>query len=232
MISNDPKFSIIFPIGGFGNHVRWLMLLDDRYQFDINLVDPQSEGLVNGVFVDGNYKSYNFVSMDSKLEFIKTYVYPDNRTWHNWLVFEWKYREQIQEILKIDHSYNFKQHGPLEKELYLTITPDLAVNCYLKFNSTLNGTSPGLMKKTIANFNYVVRQYCLKFSENSLSLNVDILFNETLDKELYQQIINFFRLDYNYDQANQVHKLWYNLHRKAEKEIILDLQKIYLEESQ
>jgi len=232
MISNDPKFSITFPIGGFGNHIRWLMLLDDRYQLDIKLADPQSEGLVNNRKHLENYKSYDFVSAESKLEFIKIHVYPNNRTWHNWLVFEWKYREQLQEILPIDHSYDFKQHGPLEKELYLTITPDLAVNCYLKFNSNLNNTSPELMKKLIANFNHLVRRYCLKFSKNSLSLNVDILFNETLDQELYQQIINFFGLNYNYDLANQVHKLWYNLHRKAEKEIILDLQKIYLEESQ
>jgi hypothetical protein len=231
MISNDPKFSIGFPIGGFGNHVRWLMLLDDRYQFDIKLVDPQSEGVVEQRGHVGNYKSYNFVSMDSKLEFIKTQVYPGHRTWHNWLLFEWKYRDQIQEILKIDHAYNFNR-GPLDKELYLTITPELAVNCYLKFNTSLNNTSSGLMKKSIAKFNQIVRGYCLKFSENSLSLKVDALYNETLDQELYQQMINFFGLDYNYDQANQVHKLWYNLHKKAEREIIIDLQKIYLEEPQ
>jgi hypothetical protein len=232
MIMDDPKFSIVYSIGGFGNHVRWLSLLDNRYQCVIkasNFQHPSEQWKINPI---ESYKFYDFVSMDTKLEFIKTWVYPDRRTWHNWLIFEWKYREQLNEILPVTHEYKFNRPGgPQRKELYLRVTPDLAYRCFLKFNTSLNNTSPAWMKSAISEFNQVTERYCLEFNKDTLYLDVDSLYNEQLDRELYQQLINFFELDDNYEVANQVHKVWYNLHRKAEKEIITDLQKIYTKES-
>ena len=31
------KFNLIAPLGGFGNHVRWLLLLDPSFKFNIKL---------------------------------------------------------------------------------------------------------------------------------------------------------------------------------------------------
>ena len=66
MISDNPKFSIGFPIGGFGNHVRWLLLLDDRYQFDIKLVDYKID-IPKIVFA----KIAEVIRVSSKINYVK-----------------------------------------------------------------------------------------------------------------------------------------------------------------
>lgn len=66
------------PIGGFGNHVRWLMLLDTSY--DIGYAD--------------------------KMDFICNTIYAKTRSWHNWLQVEWQYRADLNKIILFEHKYN------------------------------------------------------------------------------------------------------------------------------
>ena len=110
--------ALSFPIGAFGNHLRWLILLDEQYQFDIKLVDPESRGLYRTPDYINTCESYSFRSIESKLLFVNNYVYPENRTWHNWLVFEWKYRHLLQEIFPIEHAFDYEIENPTDKHLF------------------------------------------------------------------------------------------------------------------
>ena len=57
----------------------------------------------------------------------------------------------------------------------------------------------------------------------------DFLSNPKLQDEKIAEINRFFKIDIDINQAQQVHKKWYNLNRKAEKNIVKDIAKIYEE---
>ena len=57
----------------------------------------------------------------------------------------------------------------------------------------------------------------------------DFLFNPKLQDEKIAEINRFFKIDIDINQAQQVHEKWYNLNRKAEKNIVKDIAKIYEE---
>jgi hypothetical protein len=154
-------------------------------------------------------------------------VYPENRTWHNWLLFEWKYRNLLQEIFPIEHAFDYEIENPTDKHLFLSVTPKLAYYSYLKFNSNLNNCSPSLFQEMTNRWIQKTKLYCLKYPDHCLNLNGDILFNSVLDYDFYQTVTKFFNLDLKYDLANQIHNRWYHLHKKAEQELIIDLQNIY-----
>ena len=74
---------IVAHIGGCGNHIRWLCLLDQT--FDISSITKKD-----------------------KFDFILNEVYGKDRTWHNWLTYEWKWRELLNKIFYIANSLEEK----------------------------------------------------------------------------------------------------------------------------
>jgi hypothetical protein len=80
-------------------------------------------------------------------------------------------------------------------------------------------------KQKTAEYNETIDSY--KNHDNVLIVDSERLFDKTLDKNLYSQIVDWFELGNSYEQAAEIHTLWWRLVKKAEQEIIQDLQKIY-----
>ncbi|CAB4128605.1 hypothetical protein UFOVP112_44 [uncultured Caudovirales phage] len=193
---------IVAPVGGFGNHVRWLMILDPSFVLVTQARDVP-------VVLD---------TIEKKLEFITDLVYPIDRTWHNWLEFEWRYREDLNKIIAFSHGPLW----PTTKTLVLQVSPDLAYKSYLKFNSNLNTRSRVRFINDVTDLNalnYFGIDHCI--------LNSDVLFTPTLSDYFYNQLINFFGLENLFEHASIIHNLWYDRHIKAEREFVEDVVKLY-----
>lgn len=187
-------YSLHAPIGCFGNHVRWLALLDDRFPLD---------------FVEGD-----------KEKFILKYVYADDRSWNNWLRYEWGFRNKVMKHLFFSHFLKPEEMG--EKRLAVSAKdPEFAYKAYLKFNSGLNNTPERMFLDQIIEFNAAAPDVC-----NSVIYSED-LFTEFLPFEEYRKIIQTFDLDDNYSKACIIHRKWYNLHKKAEFEFVRDITALY-----
>ena len=241
--------AIISPMGGYGNHLRWLLLLDAQFSFTIaneeeryNSVKgnewPNFDNLNNVLptvkkeieLYMGDYskfQAYNTVysSIDKKLEFIKNWVYSPDRTWHNWLVFEWEFRTQLNDCVFFDHLPHLIDTSKY-KTIVMTIDPILAYKSYVKFNSNLNNHLKHTFIDETAKLNNELLD-AANTNNNILNLDSSLLFNNVLDRDLYMSAIEYFGLDDNYEHANELHKIWFNLHKKSEQELIQDLQVLY-----
>ena len=187
---NNTYGSIIFPAGFAGNHLRWLLFLDPRY--DVS-------------------KSICANTVSRKLKFIQKNVYPDTRTWYNWLTTEWKYRVALNDYIEIVHA-QFNWENSSNKELYLTTKNlDLPFHHYFHLNLGLNAHTPEYfqeMNQAWVN-EFEVLELRIHEFDNKKICDCDPLFSPTLSKEFYTDVINFYGFDDNYDSAQQVHQ-WYH----------------------
>jgi hypothetical protein len=193
-----PLYVIYAPLGAFGNHARWLALLDDRYKIK---------------FSDGAFLQ----SVEDKLEYIQNNVYNDKRTHHNWLKYEWTWRNQLRDVLFTTHDIIDMFDG--SKTIALTMDPELSLKCYRKFNPKLNNATQN---------DFLAMTYKINKMANFVSQHIDtfkcldssVLYQAVLDKEFYQTLIEFFDLEYNYQPAQEIHESWFRLHQKAEQEFL------------
>jgi len=240
------KINILSPIGGFGNHVRWLMLLDPAYQFfykghkdaynnqkgpDWPDYDDYKQDHWNNTPQEikeeilSIFDDHICIDAVSKTKFIQEKIYHKHRTWSNWLITEWKYRNSIKQLIDFCHSES-ELENPLFPTLILTIDPDLAYRSYLKFNSYLNKQTVDEFKKSCVDT--IEKNLSLEHkNQNTLVLDADVLFQDTLDKDFYKKIIDFFELSNQYETANFIHNLWYQAHKRSEYDIVRDLSNIY-----
>jgi len=184
------KYSIVSPIGGFGNHLRWLALLDSKFTSN---------------------------SPSEQVDYILSTIYFVDRTWHNWLIVEWNHRNSLNKKIYFSHNNLITA----ENTIFLKADPELAYKSYLKFNSNLNNESKNQFLRYVNNFSNVIG------TSNNTVLDSTKLFTETLDRDLYTQLITAFDLDDNYESAQIIHSRWYQLHKQAEIDIINDLTEIY-----
>ena len=63
--------------------------------------------------------------------------------------------------------------------------------------------------------------------KNFLFVNVDKLYSETLDPEIYDSMVKYLGLENLYAQAQIVHKKWYQLHRQAEDDFLNYVTDLY-----
>ena len=189
MSSSMPYYIIYAPIGGYGNHVRWLLLLDERFSITIKSKDNLAG--MNGQVL---------TTATEKAEFIKQHVYSAERTRHTWLPLEWEYRNMLDDYMKFTH---FAEDLFDEcKLLAITCDPKLAYRSYIKLNPGCNGLSKeGFVKR-----NGKQNKMC-EFADQVLPLVKAIdstdLFNNVLDKELYSNMIEYFNIENHYAQAKK-----------------------------
>jgi hypothetical protein len=240
--------NIVAPIGAFGNHLRWLLLLDPSFKISVGPNEyyynefagpdwPDYEiycknnhtGISSNVLeeIKKSNQLHNFLNtvqydtIDEKINFITNYVYSESRSWHNWLAIEWAYRDYLQDSIKFSHDLP-KNHSQNNKIIGLTITPELALKMYLKFNSSFNNRTIPWFIKSVKFSNHIISK-----NPNISSYSSDQLFLETLDPELYAKIIDWAGLDNLYKEASHVHKLWYCLHKKSEQEFVQYVNQLY-----
>jgi hypothetical protein len=195
--------SINFPSGAAGNHLRWLLFLDQRFN---NVVDMDTE---------------------SKLAWIKQYIYPPERTWNNWLGFpdttvgyEWTWRPKLDDIVAITHN-NFMWENTADKELYLTFTdPELPYLHYYHVNIGLNNSTPDQVRKyeqDWANEFKLIENRIQEFPNKKI-IYIDSLYDKVLKYELYKEVIDFFGFDDNFELAKQVHECYYQCRVKSARD--------------
>jgi hypothetical protein len=198
------KINIVAPVGGYGNHARWLMALDPGFtlRFDDRVL----------------------TTTEQKVEFIEQNIYFAGRTWHNWLEIEWRYREAMNAVIRFAHSH--VEVLGTAPTVVLTTDPELAYRSYLKFNSNLNTRSRERFLRDVASDNHSNIQFAESVDHASV-LHSDVLFQPTLHQMFYRDLISFFGLQDQYQQANHIHQLWYRCHRQAEQEFVHDIAQVY-----
>jgi len=213
---SSTKFGVYAPTGGFGNHVRWLALLDPCFQFEVTpLAQQRFKKILDST------RHITFLDTDSKLDSFCTQIYSSNRSWDNWLWMEFLYREDLDEVFEFGHRIPGTEN--VGKNLLLTVDPELALQSYFKLNSNLNHCTPKIFKHQITQFNLGANY---KNLVNKI-MNVDCLYQPALDREFYNNMIEWFGLNDCYDLANQVHGLWFGAHQKAEQEFVEYTNNLY-----
>jgi|APSaa5957512535_1039671.scaffolds.fasta_scaffold47945_2 hypothetical protein len=238
--------TIVSPIGGFGNHLRWLMLLDSRFDF-IEVVDVRnwSQNMYNDI-CGSDWPPYqeNFHDMplhtkqecvqllpkhtleiiyggtnpEAKVKYILDQVYCSERSWFNWLLYEFKYREYFNKFILFTHD--FVDINPFSNSILITMNEHNAYKHYLKFNAT-DSLSDRL--RTTREFNAEANTHAQKHTV----ICGDILFDDVLDQDLYYTCINAFGLDDNYAHANVIHNAWFKLHKKSAYEFVNTVTELY-----
>lgn len=188
------KYGVCGPVGGYSNHLRWLLYLSKEFHL------------------------YG----ENKLNYIKLAVYHPNRTFLNWIDTEWKYRKRLNKCIMLDHNIEnmIVTNDPM-KIVVMVARPKHALKSYLKFNPTINGHTVKTFMRHVDDDNKSNTRFA---SSNASTIVIDsnILYNSVLDKELYTRIVSFLEIEDCYDKANEIHKIWYDLHMKAEKEVLLN----------
>jgi hypothetical protein len=202
---------IYAPAGGLGNHIRWLCLLDDQFNF-LNLITYSNLLTEN--------KTKRVYTLSDKVNFILETIYPASRSWQNWIKIESKYRFSLDSLIFFEHKVGY-QISSDQLAVYVNTSPDLCLQHYFKFNSNLNGCSIASFKMDIMHHNHS--------GDNSSvnCINGDNLFQETLPKDTYSSIISELNLANNYDEAAVIHKAWYTLNKKGEKDMVKFINDFY-----
>lgn len=169
--------------------------------------------------------------IEDKLNFILNTVYPQSRSWQNWLIYEFSYRTQLQNLILINHNDQLPTKlkdcaNNHDKIIVCQIDPKLSLRIYIKINSHLNLQTGKDFIYKIQRENILAEEYSNQH-QNVLLLDNTILYNELLDRNFYNKAIEWFGLSDQYDQAKIIHERWYHLHVESEKHMIDDLQKIF-----
>jgi hypothetical protein len=211
----NASYYITGPVGGFANHVRWLILLSPEFQFTVTpLKEPKFRNIVDTT------KHLDFTTQDNKLTEFQNKIYSQDRSWYNWLIKEWDYRDELNTIIPLSHN----EDAPAgSKILLITVDPDLAFRAYLKLNSHLNHRTPEEFKKELKNKDFT----SFKNKINAKIISSTVLYQPTLDYNFYCELIAWFNLKNCYEQACLVHKMWFDCHERTKQEFITDINKIY-----
>ena len=235
------KINIIAPIGGFGNHVAWLIWSNLSIESVIKSVHI-NETVYNSIkgslwpeykkinLVDNTNDYYNEMcrlgvfdyKVNNPAEFILQNVYHRKRSWHNWLQIEWKLRTQLKDI---DISHNIDMISDEKLNLLCCIDPDLAYRNYIKVNSSFNNQGLESFFNDIEKFNKNANN--LKEQKNILVVDNSDLFKKSLDYDYYNKIISFLNLNNDYETANIIHNAWITCQERSEQEFLNQIQQLY-----
>lgn len=240
------SINVFAPSGGFGNHIRWLLFLNSEFTFSVHTF-PKSYDAVSGprwpsysdycaesfvpdafLLSDPLYIQYcaklHLDSIESKIKFIKDRVYDDNRSWHNWLSYEWQYRDSLNTAINFSHEIT--QPAPGSKNIMAITSAELSLRSYVKFNSSLNNETIPYYIDSINSFNRTAQEF--NHNDSVLLIESDRLYQSDLPYDLYDSIIDFLGIEnLYYDAAKEIHEIWFNLHCSAERDIVSFLQDLY-----
>jgi hypothetical protein len=245
-------FNIVAAIGGFGNHIRWLVLLDPLYQFVmipecnhkqkyIDLMGPDWPSYEqymksdwSGISSDIKIEVTNlmeddcivFDTLEKKINFIQTNIYHESRTWNNWLWYEWQYRIACNKIISLIHNTELEDYDKNIKTLTLTIDPQLAYHCYVKFNNNLNNRPPSDFMRTVRKNNIAAINEA-KTNANIKIIDANIVYQPILDRVFYKNLVDYLGISDLYFEANEIHQLWYSAQKRSEKEFVRDITALY-----
>jgi hypothetical protein len=252
---NNLKDTIIVgPWGGIGNHIRWLLLIDNLYDFKNTVTISNWNKDLYDVLKGKNWPEYNpsfcempeivrteciqsvpmqvkVVKFDNKItnvlektDFISTQIYPKTRSWHNWLHVEFLYRDWANDCIEFDHYLIHTNVAQYKKRIGITIDPEIAARHFMKFDSSFGGYGKRGFIKEVERQNETI----IKNSEIfDLIIDAGELYKNDLNYNIYINIIRVLGLDDNFNFADKIHKTWYNLQKTIEKNFVIDIANMY-----
>lgn len=194
---------IVFPCGYGGNHVRWLLSIDPKFNL------PFCVGSIN-----------------DKINWICQNIYKD-RTWNNWLTTEWQYRNQLDSIIKIEHSLT--QPGEMfdnptwqnKKQLLLTVADKtIASYHYFMVNIGLNNQTKHNVIASFEEWDNLLKYFKNNNLSNKQILQSDCITDAVLNLDWYKEIIRWAGFDNLYEQACHIHTAYYQCRQQAAKDFI------------
>jgi len=189
--------NIIFPEGAGGNHLRWLLFLDPKYQDPFN-----------------NYQTAN-----DKLEFIQQQVYPQDRTWNTWLQYEWYHRHMLDEGINLSHDYRDWQSLTDQPTLFVTFANyQLPITHYFHINLGMNSTTPDQIKTKFLHRHTVMQEIKQHQISTFNFVDGDTVFDSVLDPDFYQQLILTFGFSDLYDHAAKAHAAYSQCRKRSAQE--------------
>jgi hypothetical protein len=199
-LENNPIISFSWGVGG--NHLRWLLFLDN------SIVNPFTPGQ----------------TIADKLNFVQTEIYNNSRSWNTWLQFELKYRGILDDQILIAHElYDWETNESYKSRKILFLKPsniDSAVAHYFHINLGMNSTTPETFKKHIIEWNneldVMIENH--KKLDNWMIIDPNLLDSEILDYSMYKSIVDFFGFKDNYTESNLIHSQYYRLRQKSARE--------------
>lgn len=188
------KRAIVFPGGGAGNHLRWLLYLDKSIDGDKTIAE--------------------------KIDFITNNVYSNERSFNNWLRYEsiWRYDDHYESFIKILHEP--KDDKPKCKSVFLTYNNwDIVHEHYSLLTSfflseELYNNYLGFLES----FDDRIKVNIDSSSPNKLIIESDIFFEEDLDETFYKTVVDFFNFEDHYKEACVIHKKWCDNRNRVKKE--------------
>jgi len=202
------------------HHTRFLLLLSNNYN-DENLLNKKGFLIENDTFP---------TKAKDKVEFFKKYSYPDTRGCFTWHRYEQILNISCDKVLTNRHSLNMIpiKNDQENKTVFLKHNIAFCIEKWLKFEpqSILNFTN-GLDGDPVQQFIKWLEFYRIsneKFVPSSnhkvLILKGELMYNELLDKSLYDQMVEFLGITNEYEHACELHKVWFGLHVKAKQQCI------------
>jgi len=186
---------VIACVGGLGNHVRNMCLLD--HSFDLSTVTDKHTQ-----------------------EYLLKDVYTDFRSWHNWMQIEHQFRAPLDPFITVQHpDHSVDDRWRVEPTVFTMVDPETCYHHYLKFNSNLNNLTKRYFKemtqRQIDHWRSIADTH-----DNVTTLSVDALFQGELDASWLEQLNTAFGLHIDYQSASLVHAKWQKLNRRAERDLV------------
>jgi len=215
-------------MGSYGNHIRWLLLLDDMFKYDrffpLSKWDLELFNTIKGKDWPKDYaelssmpnwvqqevnelvpdlKCLKLNTITEKIDFILEYVYPYNRNNENWLEYESRYREQFNDI-KLSHSLD--DADKYINKMSLILDPNICYENYIRFYPLFANKRKGFIKN-VKKFNDIaIKKY------DQCVIDISVIYNKNLDYNTYKAMISCFNLADNYEYACKIHERWYEIH--------------------
>ena len=182
--------TVVAPIGGAGNHVRWLCLLDKS--FDLKPISKTS--------------ATNF-------EFILNTVYNEKRNNDNWLEIEFIWRENLVHLIDLYNDIEFIKDFDNKKFLYVCSPGEKCYEHYFKFSKKNKKYQDRMHENKEQWIKEVDTQNdnITTLLPNPFILHFGKYYTENIDEKLLDQLNGFFNINIPYAEADIVHKRWIEL---------------------
>ena len=203
--------------GGYGQHLRWLILLSENFT-DVNTLNCPNF-LVN--------KKYFPLKAEDRVDFIIENVYNYERNFNNWLTLEKFFQVKLHNYLGFCHDASLLKTS--NDKTYYTIMGYTDVQSakkhWYKFHpfwlgQPLKNSSEQEFIESTNNYNKLIENYVPSSNERTFYYNSKDLDNKVLNYDIYNNLVEFLGIDNRYEFANIVHEKWYDLNKKAERDIV------------
>lgn len=205
------------PRGGYGQHLRWLILLSEDY------VDLETINCPNYFFP----KVYYPLRSIDRVKFLLEYVYPLDRSYDNWTTAERLTNIKLHNYMGFCHDAT--QLESIDGKEYNTILGSTDVDTAIRHWYKLHPFWLGNLHKKSTRQDFInsnieqnqkISDYKPTSKENIFRFNSTDLNSPVLNQNLYEDLTSFLNVKNVYYYANQLHERWYNIHKLAEQEIV------------